>query len=106
MLNAGRARVERERIRDAFTSPDDLARRVVLAIRNWEHAQDGAAPAPVAGESDQQRREYLEALAREHAHIPLAGFETNPAARRRCRHPPTCNVTSCGERYGRSPSCR
>jgi hypothetical protein len=33
---AFRERVSRERIRDSFTSPEDLARRVVQAIRNWE----------------------------------------------------------------------
>ena len=33
---AFRERVDRERVRDTFASPDDLARRVVQAIRNWE----------------------------------------------------------------------
>ncbi len=33
---AFRERVSAERIRDTFTSPDDLATRVVSAIRNWE----------------------------------------------------------------------
>ena len=34
--HAFRERVSAERIRDTFTSPEDLARRVVSAIRNWE----------------------------------------------------------------------
>ena len=33
---AFRERISTERIRDTFTTPDDLARRVVAAIRNWE----------------------------------------------------------------------
>ncbi len=35
--HAFRERVSAERIRDTFKSPDDLATRVVSAIRNWEH---------------------------------------------------------------------
>jgi tetratricopeptide (TPR) repeat protein len=48
---AFRDRVNAERIRDEFTSPDDLARRVVQAIRNWEQEQaalEGELPTPPA----------------------------------------------------------
>ncbi|MGD9496832.1 MAG: DUF4062 domain-containing protein, partial [Armatimonadota bacterium] len=37
---AFRERVSRERIRDTFTSPDDLAWRVARAIHNWERDQE------------------------------------------------------------------
>jgi tetratricopeptide (TPR) repeat protein len=45
---AFRDRVNAERIRDEFTSPDDLARRVVQAIRNWEQEQAAAQRRPPA----------------------------------------------------------
>jgi len=45
---AFRDRVNAERIRDTFTSPDDLARRVVQAIRNWEHEQATVKDRPSA----------------------------------------------------------
>jgi tetratricopeptide (TPR) repeat protein len=47
---AFRERVNRERIRDTFTSPEDLARQVVQAIRNLEQEQaawaEGVMPRP------------------------------------------------------------
>jgi len=49
---AFRNRVSAERIRDTFSSPDDLTWRVVQAIRNWEHQQAAAdqRPAPARAE--------------------------------------------------------
>jgi tetratricopeptide (TPR) repeat protein len=49
---AFRDRVSTERIRDTFSTFDDLARRVVQAIRNWEHQQAAAdqRPAPAQAE--------------------------------------------------------
>jgi hypothetical protein len=44
---AFRERVSSEQIKDTFTSPDDLARRVIQAIRNWE--QEHAAERPTQG---------------------------------------------------------
>jgi tetratricopeptide (TPR) repeat protein len=45
---AFRDQVNAERIRDTFTSPDDLAKRVVQAIRNWEHEQATVKERPSA----------------------------------------------------------
>jgi len=45
---AFRDRVNAERIRDEFTLPEDLARRVVQAIRNWEQEQAAVQRRPPA----------------------------------------------------------
>jgi Domain of unknown function (DUF4062) len=37
---AFRKRVDRERIRDSFDSPDDLAVKIIRALRNWEREDD------------------------------------------------------------------
>ncbi|TEU19472.1 MAG: DUF4062 domain-containing protein [Anaerolineales bacterium] len=49
---AFRNRVNAERIRDEFTSPDDLARRVVQGIRNWEQEQAAAQRRPPAARAE------------------------------------------------------
>jgi hypothetical protein len=41
-----RERASQARIRDSFTSPDDLAQRVVQAIHNWEGEQRAARRRP------------------------------------------------------------
>ncbi|UCC64883.1 MAG: DUF4062 domain-containing protein, partial [Anaerolineae bacterium] len=46
--HAFRERVSQARIRDTFTSPNDLARRVVQAIRNWEQEQAAIERRPLA----------------------------------------------------------
>jgi tetratricopeptide (TPR) repeat protein len=49
---AFRERVSLSRVRDTFTTPDDLAWRVMQALRNWEQEQGGTrrtSPAPMDG---------------------------------------------------------
>jgi tetratricopeptide (TPR) repeat protein len=50
---AFRQRVSQARIRDTFTSPDDLARRVVAAIRNWEQEQAAQERRPRAARAEE-----------------------------------------------------
>jgi hypothetical protein len=42
---AFRARVDSEQIRDTFVSPDDLATRIISALRNWEQREGPNTPA-------------------------------------------------------------
>jgi tetratricopeptide (TPR) repeat protein len=49
---AFRQRVSQARIRDTFTSTDDLARRVVAAIRNWEQEQAAQERRPRAARTE------------------------------------------------------
>lgn len=46
-----REAVSRERIRDTFTLPKDLARRVIQAIHNWEQEQTAATNRPTTASS-------------------------------------------------------
>lgn len=52
---AFRDRVNAERIRDTFTSPENLAWRLVQATRNWEQEYVGPTPATTVEESDYLR---------------------------------------------------
>jgi hypothetical protein len=72
-----RERVNKERVRDTFTTPDDLTSRVVRAIRNWEQE------APLEGMRRSPRRvpawplEYFKALRRT---IEMAPFVSPPSS--------------------------
>jgi hypothetical protein len=50
--SAFRSRIDKERLRDGFVSPDDLAVKVVAAIRNFEHQQVVTRPLPGNVQSD------------------------------------------------------
>ncbi len=52
MQRAFRQRVSSERIRDTFSSPEDLARRIVQSIRNWEQ-EHTASQQPAARQRSQ-----------------------------------------------------
>jgi hypothetical protein len=58
-----------------FTNPDNLARQIIAAIRNWEHEQPGG---PVMRRADPSR--YLEALWKETAHIDIRGIRVGNEA--------------------------
>ncbi len=74
---AFRQRVSKEHIRDTFTSVDDLAARVVRAIRNWEQEQPLRAKVSVARLPSAFPIEYFEALRRA---IEMAPFVTPPSS--------------------------
>ncbi len=74
---AFRQRVSKERIRDTFTSAEDLAARVGRAIRNWENEQPLRATVSSRRPASAFPIEYFEALRRA---IELAPFVTPPSS--------------------------
>ena len=74
-----RERVNQERVRDAFRSPEELARQVIQALRNWEQnppTGTGARHARRNLERAALLDRFLKSHVAEHAYLSMTGFET------------------------------